>query len=419
MVLLGCYGYAYDSKKQELSIIEDEAKVVRYIFKRYIAGDGCKTIATQLTKKEILSPTGKSYWSAASILDMLKNEKYVGDILQGKTYGVDVLTHKRRENRGEEDKYYMKNHHQGIVSREDFEKVAEIRKSKNHSMMISKAASSRYTFSGTIKCGFCGGNCGRRKAGRKHPAWGCTVVYKQARIFCEESRDVREFILEGAFMEAYHLLTANDGLAIENFMNLLKESSQDQATLKLRDKIEDDRKSYKTKMSKLLDLYVDEKIDTASFDKKQNSLKSKINECDKKLEEINNIIAEDSNLEKNLIKVKEKLLVTKGRNLFNEFNSEIYKAMVKYVIIGGYDEEGVKDPYMIRFICNKDLKSDTLEIPKTMILSNNNLKNKETSIYLTILDFYYNKDFITFEEVNGIRKKCTIDKTRVRVEVER
>lgn len=202
-------------------------------------------------------------------------------------------------------------------------------------------------------------------------------------------------------------------------MNLLKESSQDQATLKLRDKIEDDRKSYKTKMSKLLDLYVDEKIDTASFDKKQNSLKSKINECDKKIEEINNIIVEDSNLEKNLIKVKEKLLVTKGRNLFNEFNSEIYKAMVKYVIIGGYDEDGVKDPYMIRFICNKDLKSDALEIPKTMILSNNNLKNKETSIYLTILDFYYNKDFITFEEVNGIRKKCTIDKTRVRVEVER
>lgn len=47
---------------------------------------------------------------------MLKNEKYKGDVLQGKTFTIDPISHKRLNNYGESDKYYMKNHHEKIIN---------------------------------------------------------------------------------------------------------------------------------------------------------------------------------------------------------------------------------------------------------------------------------------------------------------
>ena len=63
-------------------------------------------------------------------MKILKNEKYVGDVLQGKTFTIDPISHKRLTNYGEADQYYMRNHHEPIIKREDFEKVQEIIKNR-------------------------------------------------------------------------------------------------------------------------------------------------------------------------------------------------------------------------------------------------------------------------------------------------
>lgn len=100
-----CFGYRYDSKKNEMKIIETEAKVVRMIFDLYLKGYGSSSIANTLTDLKILTPTGKEQWSYTTVSQILKNEKYAGDVMQGKSYVVDSLTHKRKVNNGEEDKY--------------------------------------------------------------------------------------------------------------------------------------------------------------------------------------------------------------------------------------------------------------------------------------------------------------------------
>ncbi len=81
----GCLGYVYDKDTKEITINYEEAEIVRYIFERYCQGVGCTTIAKELTNMKYRTPTGKKKWHESTIRGILKNEKYKGDVLQGKT----------------------------------------------------------------------------------------------------------------------------------------------------------------------------------------------------------------------------------------------------------------------------------------------------------------------------------------------
>lgn len=70
-------------------------------------------------------------WTCSTILNIIKNEKYMGDMLQGKTYTVDPISKRRLPSNGEEDKFYVEGHHEPIVSRKVFDKAQELRISRN------------------------------------------------------------------------------------------------------------------------------------------------------------------------------------------------------------------------------------------------------------------------------------------------
>ena len=81
--------YAYDtSPNGELTINQSKAKVVRWIFERYLAGDSLDKIAAGLEAQGILSPTGKAKWSREAISKLLSNEKYTGSVLLQKTMSI-------------------------------------------------------------------------------------------------------------------------------------------------------------------------------------------------------------------------------------------------------------------------------------------------------------------------------------------
>lgn len=56
------------------------------------------------------------------VLSIMK--KYKGDILLGKTFTVDPISKRRLENLGEEDRFYIRNHHEPIISEETFDRAA-------------------------------------------------------------------------------------------------------------------------------------------------------------------------------------------------------------------------------------------------------------------------------------------------------
>jgi len=77
-----------------LAINEEQAKTVRLIFGLFIEGLTPCAIAKELTRRGILTVTGKSKWNAATINGVLANEKYTGCARIQKTFTPDFLTKK-------------------------------------------------------------------------------------------------------------------------------------------------------------------------------------------------------------------------------------------------------------------------------------------------------------------------------------
>ncbi|MBQ3261173.1 recombinase family protein [Candidatus Saccharibacteria bacterium] len=111
------------TKDGVLVVDESEAKIVRRIFAEFLDGASIRKIARNLTIDHVPTPRKKSTWSPETIRNILKNEKYQGDAILGKTYVEDFLTKKVKKNHGERRQFYLKNSLPAIVSRETFKEV--------------------------------------------------------------------------------------------------------------------------------------------------------------------------------------------------------------------------------------------------------------------------------------------------------
>ena len=114
-----CYGYRVTSEGN-LMVYPAEAIYVFHIFERFAAGDSLGKISASLARMDVLSPTGKNVWSKETISKILNNEKYLGDVVLGKTQVRDGVQVK---NTNSDAKTVMKGHHPAIISKDLFELV--------------------------------------------------------------------------------------------------------------------------------------------------------------------------------------------------------------------------------------------------------------------------------------------------------
>jgi len=185
-VVFGRDMLGYDVRGGQMFINEEGAKTVRLIFHKFVTeGKGTHVIARELREAEVKSYTHKSQWSSTVIARIIRNEKYCGDLVQKKTFTPDYLTHEKKRNRGEEQFVVLKNHHQPIISREVFEHAAAILESRARSQEGKAKHSSRYAFSGKIKCADCGSTYvaryRSRADGSKYKAWRCFKAVRQGK----------------------------------------------------------------------------------------------------------------------------------------------------------------------------------------------------------------------------------------------
>ena len=112
-------GYDHD-EDGNLVINEEEAKIVKLIFMMYLNGCTCQKIADTLTELGCMTKKGNTVWSPGSILQILQNERHCGDVLAHKTYTPNYLNHKSKKNMQNRPQYRKRNHHEAIISRDDF-----------------------------------------------------------------------------------------------------------------------------------------------------------------------------------------------------------------------------------------------------------------------------------------------------------
>ena len=133
-----------------LAINEEQAKTVRLIFGLFIEGLTPCAIAKELTKRGILTVTGKSKWNAATINGVLANEKYTGCARIQKTFTPDFLTKKVVKNTGQVPSYFVEQSHTAIIDPAVFEMVQREMERRSRECRRYSGVS---IFSGKIKCG--------------------------------------------------------------------------------------------------------------------------------------------------------------------------------------------------------------------------------------------------------------------------
>ena len=150
--------YGYTLRGGQLTVDPEQAQVVRQVYHQFLVErKGAHTIARELSQAGIpppLRPAGP--WSSTMVLRMLRNEKYCGDLLQKKYRTTDHLTHRKIPNDRAEEQFCLRDHHEAIVSRADFQAV-QTELARRAKLQAKKAKfSARYWYSGKIRCGICG-----------------------------------------------------------------------------------------------------------------------------------------------------------------------------------------------------------------------------------------------------------------------
>ncbi len=173
-------GYRYENGKY--IIVPDEAETVQLIFGSYLSGMGITAIMKMLNEKGILSRNGNA-WCKSSVMRVLRNYAYTGNLLLQQTYRENHLTKRTLQNNGEFPKYHITGSHEPIISLRQFNAVQEEirRRAEKHTHPGVKQKT--YPFTGMVVCGGCGKHY-RRKITKTGPVWICSTFNTTGKAYC-------------------------------------------------------------------------------------------------------------------------------------------------------------------------------------------------------------------------------------------
>ena len=213
-------------------IVPEEAEIVKEIYRSYLDGMSLRQIADTLNSRGVRTKRKNAEWQPEIVKSILVNEKYSGDALLQKTYITDCITKKSRKNNGELPMYLVKNHHEPIIPRADFNRVQEemARRSAKRSIAdkLTKTEqgkySAKYALSELLICGECGTHYRRvtwTAKGFKEIKWRCISRIQDGKRKCHNSPTVDEQALHRAIVSAINEFCEVKG----DVAQILKESA--------------------------------------------------------------------------------------------------------------------------------------------------------------------------------------------------
>ena len=446
----GCLGYDYDVATKSLSINEEGAKTVRYIFDRYVSGAGSTMIARELNEQGITTIKGNP-WTTSSVMGIINNEKYKGDILLGKTFTVDPISKRRLENLGEEDRFYIRDHHQPIVSEETFARAQEIRERRNGGRKSPTPGkrekySRQYAFSCMLECGFCGSSLSRRRwhsnSKYKKTIWQCVTSTKSGKRYCPDSKGIPEQVIEEAFVESYKMLCSDNKDILEEFISRVEKTlSEDTARDKLM-KYQKSADNLQSKRKTLLEKYLEGVVSQDIYEETDVGYERKLSNIRANIEMLEQQMEDEVSLKRRVEDFKKAL---SQNEMLQEFDRGIFESIIEKVIVGGYDEDGNKDPYKITFIYKTGFRNEVRnakerfdkaksvgdkakelcshiadEVKDVCSYVSDNTRGDggwtTTQKYVEILEFTHFTEFWTFNEV-GVNHKEKVQVRKVEVSV--
>ena len=294
-------------------------------------------IARGLDSDKIAPARGK-YWCQGSILRILKNENYTGSAVFQKTF-TDESFH-RRVNYGQMDKYLVANHHEGIISKSDFDAVAALIDRHATEKNVTKGSHKyqlRYCFSGKIICGECGATFKHRThrlGGEPYEAWCCsTHIYNMESC---SMKFVRDEDLKLAFVTMMNKLVFGYKLILKPYLLALRSSSTDssiQRIQQLRLLIEQNTGQKET----LTRLMANGYIDRVLFARELNAIMAQTDEYCVEIDTLSNSVTGDG---ARLRETEQLIKIVERGRMFAEFDADLFAKLVDHINVFSRSEVG-------------------------------------------------------------------------------
>ena len=274
------YLKAPDNKNQ--LIIEPEgAEIVRRIFRMAGEGKSVLQIVRKFNAEGVLTPSElknkmgffhkwwesvgeQKLWDSGTVTIILRDERYLGKNVYGKTQRIAVGSHKaRRESRSQW--IVTEDCHEPIVTAEEFAAAKAMLKAYEEK---SASPAENYLFRGKVRCG----NCGYAMAHSKKPTprFFCITHHRYTDCGCAKGH-IKESVLAEVVLSAVHGYVKT----LLDEIQLLKSAENSGRILALQKQLAALQKNIagmKEQKAQLYDLLVDEKIDRADFKEKQGLL---------------------------------------------------------------------------------------------------------------------------------------------------
>ena len=255
-VLINPATLGYKKDGDEYEIVEEEAEIIRMVFRNYLAGDSVRQIADALNAEGYMTRKGNGF-KPNSILNILANEKYTGNAILGKTFKPDVLSKHRVKNEGQAPSYYVENSHPAIISQELFDMVQAEKERRKNLRSTAKTGrgkySRKYVLSGLLVCTNCGAKFRRNgrtvASGEFIPTWVC-ITHQKDHQACR-MRPLKEKDIYAAYERAVKRLLGET----DDLMEIVKQATLESMNIEKPEDIEEIRSALMQARKAVLDLF--------------------------------------------------------------------------------------------------------------------------------------------------------------------
>ncbi len=292
------YGYKKNPEnKYRLIVDEEAAKVVKLIFKKYLEGYGTMQIADFLSEQKIPIPSDYNkkkrgtksltygLWAQSTVRFILSNELYTGTVIQGKRKKVSFKS-KKLIDVPEADWIRVPNMHEAIIRKEDFERAKKLLESTKGSRIVEND----YLFKGLIKCYDCKGYIGIRSPDKNGNIYGrCQRYGRYGKFNICSPHNFNYQVFEESMISILREVCKeySNKKKLEEIAK--KSKSKEEKELELQNNLKIYNNEIEKETRKLELLYEDrlsEIITVESYIENANRIKTKVQEYQEKIKEI-------------------------------------------------------------------------------------------------------------------------------------
>lgn len=320
--------YGYSIEDGNLVIDSVEAGVVREIFQQFLSGMSASQIARKLNHSHVATKRG-GQWRSNTVINILRNCNYTGDMLCQKTYRDDQ--YHRHFNQGELTQYLIEDHHPSLVNHETFNRVQGLLTEavqKRHIETGSHKYQQHYLFSGKITCGNCG-TLFKRQTRPNKIYWACQKHLKSTKQ-CP-IKAISETSLETAFCNMMNKLIYSRKFLLQPLLeNLRVQANSDtngQLSLLVAQIKANDHKA-----ETLTELMQSGFLDKAIYVNQTAKLEQDTCQCREKIKQFNSNNTDSAN---NFENVRALLHRCQQGQKLSSFNKAPFQDFVQQIVVNG------------------------------------------------------------------------------------